>query len=245
LDAMRFKSPTSEAPLSESVDRVFFHRPYRKIPTTAWGMSVLLEMTLNEKGREELRDLCSQSDVSFDSVCSELERSRDLFAATKEGRLDDDPFPNTMRVLRAFRKAERHDELVDRKLSLGAEPMMELGNLYTASLPAWLAAAVDEAAQQGEAGRQWLLVGYGSGDAAEAIPARLVDGFEQAAGQVRFQECLQGSLDLTQEQYEAIHDGRDVQVDDVIENAFVVDRVGGMNGTSYDDVGIEYYRYVP
>ncbi|MEL6548299.1 MAG: hydroxymethylglutaryl-CoA synthase, partial [Myxococcota bacterium] len=145
----------------------------------------------------------------------------------------------------ATRKAERHDELVDRKLSLGAEPMMELGNLYTASLPAWLAAAVDEAAQQGEAGRQWLLVGYGSGDAAEAIPARLVDGFEQAAGQVRFQECLQGSLDLTQEQYEAIHDGRDVQVDDVIENAFVVDRVGGMNGTSYDDVGIEYYRYVP
>ncbi|MEL6543419.1 MAG: hydroxymethylglutaryl-CoA synthase, partial [Myxococcota bacterium] len=120
LDAMRGKSPTSEAPLSESVDRVFFHRPYRKIPTTAWGMSVLLEMTLNEKGREELRDLCSQSDVSFDSVCSELERSRDLFAATKEGRLDDDPFPNTMRVLRAFRKAERHDELVDRKLSLGA-----------------------------------------------------------------------------------------------------------------------------
>lgn len=246
LDAMRAKLPESERDtLSANVDRVFFHRPYRKIPITAWAMSTLVEMSRTEEKKAELAELCTAADVELDTVLAELDRPRDLFAATKEGRLDDDPFPCTMRVLRAFRSQERHRELVDEKLALGSDPMMELGNLYTASLPAWLAAALEEAVEQGNAGRSWLLVGYGSGDAAEAIPVSVVEGFEEAARRIRFAESLEGALDLTREQYEAIHDGIDVEVADVIKNAFVVDRVGGMNGTGFDDVGIEYYRYVP
>lgn len=246
LDAMRSKLPEGERDrLNESMDRVFFHRPYRKIPTTAWAMSTLVEMSRSDAGKTRLAELCTAADVELDAVLAELGRPRDLFAATKEGRLDDDPFPNTMRVLRAFREHDSHRTLVDDKLSLGADPMMELGNLYTASLPAWLAAALEEAAQSGNARRNWLLVGYGSGDAAEAIPATVVDGFERAAGKIRFAESLEGALDLSREQYEAIHDGLDVELADVVKNAFVVDRIGGMNGTGYDDVGIEYYRYVP
>ena len=53
------------------------------------------------------------------------------------------------------------------------------------------------------------------------------------------------TLDLNQQQYEALHDGRRVRdLDYVASNEFVIERVGQSDERHFADVGIEYYRYI-
>ncbi len=131
-------------------------------------------------------------------------------------------------------------------MSLGSEPMKDIGNVYCAALPAWLAAGLEEAAEQKRelSGRNILAVGYGSGDAAEAIPMKLVDGWEAAASRIGFKNALEPYQTLTQVQYESLHDTG--QADGLIdpEDGFVVDSVGESANPSFSDEGIEYYRFV-
>jgi hydroxymethylglutaryl-CoA synthase len=87
-----------------------------------------------------------------------------------------------------------------------------------------------------------LLVGYGSGDAAEALPARVMPGWREAAARIGFAEALGSAVDLEREQYEALHDGRDVDGIPGFEDSFAVARVGEINRPEFQDIGVEYYR---
>ena len=84
----------------------------------------------------------------------------------------------------------------------------------------------------------------GSGDAAEAIPARVVRGWQAAAKRLSFAKALLGARNLSQEEYEALHDGLDVNLDLQPSREFVVERVGSCADQRLQDIGIEYYRYV-
>ena len=68
-----------------------------------------------------------------------------------------------------------------RQLRWGDDNMMELGNIYSGALLAWLAAGLEEAALAEEEweDREILLIGYGSGDAAEALPLRVRPGWRR------------------------------------------------------------------
>ena len=53
------------------------------------------------------------------------------------------------------------------------------------------------------------------------------------------------AVDLSREQYEALHDGRRVSsLEYVPNNEFVIDRVGGAEDRHFTDLGIEYYRFI-
>ena len=88
-----------------------------------------------------------------------------------------------------------------------------------------------------------VAVGYGSGDAAEAIPIRAVAGWRQAAGRIGFRESLADAIDLEQEQYEALHDGREADLPYVPRSEFRIARVGDQYEPSFQDLGVEYYDY--
>ena len=124
--------------------------------------------------------------------------------------------------------------------------MKEVGNLYTAALPAWMAAGLEHAVASGDdiEGREILTIGYGSGDAAEAIPMQVVDGWQDAARLINFERGFEGSQDLNQSQYECLHDGGypDIAIEPHAE--FVIDRIGQLACNDFDENGIEYYRYV-
>jgi hydroxymethylglutaryl-CoA synthase len=122
----------------------------------------------------------------------------------------------------------------------------DLGNLYSAALPSWLAAAFDEAAQRGVdlTNRPMVAVGYGSGDAAESWPIRAVPGWEAAAKRIHTGKAVAAPLDLTREQYEALHDGREVELDYQPQDEFVISHVGERYDASFQDLGVEYYQYV-
>jgi Hydroxymethylglutaryl-coenzyme A synthase C terminal. len=159
-----------------------------------------------------------------------------------------DVFPLARHLRQHLLKTEVWGRLVNDKLGLGAEAMRDLGNLYTAALPAWLAAGLQQAQADGLqlAGQEWLALGYGSGDAAEALPMRVASGWQDAAARINFTSALGDPVDLTEAQYHALHDGRTSEVDAVTaDDEFVVDRVGVSNGPEFYDRGIEYYRFVP
>ena len=85
-----------------------------------------------------------------------------------------------------------------------------------------------------------MLIGYGSGDAAEVLCARTVPGWQQAALRLDSAQALAAAVPLDQAAYERLHDeglGPEVGAD------FVVERVGQQT-EGVEDVGVEFYRYV-
>lgn len=151
-----------------------------------------------------------------------------------------------MKVLKAFRKSPDHARLVEGPLRAGSDAAMELGNLYTAALPAWLAAGLEDAALHDLPldGRELLVLGYGSGDAAEAIPARVVPGWRDAARTIGFADALAGAVDLDRSGYESLHDT--ARLDDASSAAasgVLIDHIGTRDDPDFQDFGIAYYRY--
>ena len=95
------------------------------------------------------------------------------------------------------------------------------------------------------AGQEWLALGYGSGDAAEALPMRVSAGWRDAAARINFAEALGTPTDLSHTEYLALHEGRTSQVKVApVHDEFVVDRVGTLDGPDFYDLGIEYYRFL-
>jgi hydroxymethylglutaryl-CoA synthase len=106
---------------------------------------------------------------------------------------------------------------------------------------------MEEGADQGLdlAGRPMVAVGYGSGDAAEAMPIIAVPGWERAARRIALKQALSNPIDLTREQYEALHDGHEVPGLTYDPRAeFVISHVGERYDPAFQDLGIEYYKYV-
>ncbi len=224
---------------------IFFHRPYHHLPIAAFAAALVWGMARDgEDGA--LAALCEEAGVDVALVREQIASSPNLFdLATGEGP-DIDPFAEANKVVKAFRRRPEFQALVESKLSLGGDHVRELGNLYTASLPAWLAAGLDEAARESLDldDARMLLIGYGSGDAAEVIPGRIVPGWREAAARIDLAGSLSGALDLDREAYERLHDGEG-SLDDgsAAPGSFSIGRIGEANEAKFQDIGVEYYRW--
>ena len=124
------------------------------------------------------------------------------------------------------------------KLDLGTDAAMDFGNLYTAALPAWLAAGFADALARGEelAGQTMLAIGYGSGDAAEAWPLEVVDGWQRQAARIGIDRALAGAHDLTREQYERLHDEGELSLMAEPSGFFAIERVGQRHEPAFQDL---------
>jgi hydroxymethylglutaryl-CoA synthase len=152
-----------------------------------------------------------------------------------------------MAALRVFRASRHYRREILDKLALGSDAMLDLGNLYTAALPAWLAAGFEQALDEDslQPGEEVLTLGYGSGDAAEVIPFYIADRWREATEAIGFSKVMDRAVDLSCEQYIALHDGRRPQdLNYVPQDEFVIDHVGSAVERHFSDLGIEYYRYV-
>jgi hydroxymethylglutaryl-CoA synthase len=226
---------------------VFMHRPYHKMPVAAWTLGYLFALGADgEAGREELSKYALAAKLDVDQLIAEMNSAPDLIGRALAGDLVDEPFPLCAQLSKVFRDSEIYRTVVDGKMKLGAAVMMELGNLYSASLPAWVASGLEEAAAKGLAleGKDILMIGYGSGDSSEVLPARVVPGWEKVAPRFFSIGALGDGLDIGRDQYEALHDGRkapNLTPPNVM--GFVVDRIGTETSAKFQDYGIEYYRY--
>ncbi len=229
------------------VRAVFMHRPYERMPLNSLGFTYLSGLAHDgAAGRAELAGYCDTARLELDEVLAEMRSVPDILALVLEGELERDPWPLTMRLLRDFRSHPLYQEIVAAKMQLGALPMRELGNLYSASLPAWMAAGLEEAVTGNVdlAGQEVLALGYGSGDAAEAIPMRAVPDWAAAARCIGFAAALEPAVDLAHTEYVDLHRTGNGPRPVAAHDEFVIDRVGSSTAPEYADEGVEYYRYV-
>jgi len=231
-----------------SLGTLFLHRPYRRMPETGMAVCYLFALAKGTaEDRAELASYCYESGVNVDALLAEMTSKPEVSDLAGPERHQSEAYPMTMAVLNAFR-ASRHyrHEILD-KLRLGSDTMLDLGNLYTAALPAWMAAGFEQALDENSlsAGEEVLTLGYGSGDAAEVIPFFMAEGWREATQKIRFADSMELTIDLDRQQYEALHDGRRAQgLDYVPRNEFVIDRVGESDSRHFSDLGIEFYRYI-
>jgi hydroxymethylglutaryl-CoA synthase len=246
VEAMLAKLGVSAGQYYESVQALFFHRPYHLMPVQAMSFLYVRGLARGDHHHEELRRLCTAASVSFDAVLEETCSTPDLYGPILRGESPQNPYEATSAVASVLRREPSFRLLLKEKMRLGSEIVMDLGNLYSAALPAWIAAGIEQACSDGLElqGAPMVAVGYGSGDAAEAMPISLVPGWQQAAARIRFQQALVDPIDLTREQYEALHDGRKMDLAYVPQSEFRISRVGQSYEPSFQDLGVEYYEYV-
>ncbi len=248
LDDMYQKRGLNSIQHLRSLSCLFLHRPYRRMPETGLAVSYLFALAQGRaEDRAELASYCYEAGVNVDALLAEMASKPDISGFAGPDRHQIEAYPLAMAALSAFR-ASRHyrHEILD-KLRLGSDTMLDLGNLYTAALPAWMAAGFEQALEENSlsAGEEVLTLGYGSGDAAEVIPFFMAEGWREATAKIHFADAMELTIDLDRQQYEALHDGRRVKgLDYIARNEFVIDRVGQSQGRHFSDLGIEYYRYI-
>ena len=231
-----------------SLDTVFMHRPYRKMPETGWAVAYLFALGAGgPEDRAELASYCYEAGIEPEALLREMNNTPEIVKFADPEKVNYEAYPLTMAVFRIFRAARRYRREILDKLALGSDTMLDLGNVYTAALPAWIAAGLEQAADEARdlAGKELLTLGYGSGDAAEVIPFYIVDGWQDATAKIGFSKAMEFTVDLNESQYIALHDGRRVtNLDYLPKNEFVIEKIGRVDERQFQDIGIEYYRYV-
>lgn len=231
-----------------SLQTVFMHRPYRRMPETGWALAYLFALgNGSADDRAELASYCYEAGVEPAALLNEMQSKPEVVSLAAPERLHFEIYPLAMAVFRIFRASRHYRREILDKMALGSDTMLDLGNLYTAALPAWMAAGFEQAAEEGRdfAGEELLTLGYGSGDAAEVIPLTMCDGWREATAKIHFAGAMETAVDLDADQYAALHDGRRVQGLQVLpRDEFVIEKVGQSAERQFQDLGIEYYRYV-
>ncbi len=245
VEAMLDRLGVSAGQYYREVKALFFHRPYHLMPIQAMSFLYVRGLVRGDHHQQELSRLCELSGVRVEDVVRETLSSPDLFAQL--GTAEASPYEATSAVASTLRRQDAFIELLVEKMSLGSDAVKDVGNLYSAALPAWIAAGFEQAEKQLTEleGSPMVAVGYGSGDAAEALPLYAVRGWRHAAAKIGFADALAGAVDLTQSQYEALHDRRDAaDIDYLPRNEFAIHRVGEKYDAGFQDLGVEYYEFV-
>ena len=247
LDDMTERLGCEPADYYRELAAAFMHRPYHRMPETALAMSYLFALGRDgERGRAELEKHCKRAHLPVDALIDEMRSVPDILKLVKDGNIDADAYPLSVQLLKEFRGSTEFSALVAAKMSLGSEIMKDIGNVYCAALPAWMAAGFEDAYLRGIdlAGGKVLAVGYGSGDAAEAFPMTVVPSWREAAAKIQFEAALEGYQDLTERQYQALHDTGTAEGLVEPDDGFVIQSIGSSSNANFSDEGIEYYRFV-
>jgi hydroxymethylglutaryl-CoA synthase len=195
------RSELSPVDTLEQFQAIFLHRPYQRMADT--GKAFLTLAALSKQDDDRFLQLAGEAGVDADKAKAELKGSLDLTALLLAGESIDDVFVNCQKLVRALRGNNTYRHLIENP---GGDVMQSLGNLYTASLPAWLAAGVQEMAESSSTlvSNDVLAVGYGSGDATEMLPMRLVQEWEVAASRINLAQAMGDPHRLSQDEYQAL-----------------------------------------
>lgn len=227
---------------AEALDRaamVLLHRPYEKMPQTSVGRMRLRALLCSKEGRNAVEALAGAQGIDLEQALSALDTSPDLVALIRAHGVEADPAPELGRLIKSLVKSADFKAFLADKTGWGSATVRQLGNLYAASLPAWIGAALEDAAARNThlAGSELLLFGYGSGDAALAIPAKVAETWREAAARLGFAASLESAVDIDRQTYERAHDRETPITVEATPGEVRLERVG--HGS---DRGVPYYR---
>ncbi len=251
VESMLRRLNVSAGQYYRDVQALYFHRPYHLMPIQAMSFLYARGLVRGEHHKQELLALCAEAGVSMEALERETHSQPDLFDELSQripgGEPSANPYDATTKVASKLRRQPEFLQLLISKMSLGSDAVKDLGNLYSAALPAWIAAGLEQAERDGLelARKPMVAVGYGSGDAAEAIPLWAVPGWQAPASRIGLAEAMADPIDLTRAQYEDLHDRRDgAGIDYDPRGEFTIARVGDQYAPGFQDLGVEYYRFV-
>ena len=248
LSDMYEKRALNASEYLQSLKTIFMHRPYRRMPETGYAIAYLFALgSGGPEDRAELASYCYQAGIEPEQLLKEMLSKPQVAGLAVPERHNFEAFPLTMAIFKIFRAARKYRREILDKLALGSDTMLDLGNLYTAALPAWMAAGFEQAADEHRdmAGKEILTFGYGSGDAAEVIPLFVADEWRAATAKIHFADSMKFAVDLSEKQYADLHDGRRVtDLDYLPKDEFIIEKIGQTDHRQFQDMGIEYYRYV-
>lgn len=245
LELMLERSGEDAEGFYADVAAVLLHRPYHHLPIQAMAHALVWSMGRSPAQAARFDALCREAGVDPAVARAQIEAPVSLFDEIEQRGPGADPFVEAQAVAKHYARSSEYRRFVAEHMSLGTERVKTLGNLYTGSLPAWLAAAFADAheGKMSLTGRRMLAVGYGSGDAAEAWPLHVCDGWEQAAARIGWDRALDGAVDLDRATYEALHDGIELPRALPAPWGFSIADVGRRFAPQWQDVGIEVYRF--
>ncbi|MDB9786810.1 hypothetical protein OAB57_01780 [Bacteriovoracaceae bacterium] len=227
---------------------ILMHRPYKRMPRLALGLIYVEGILRNEELKSQAQIEFVLTDEEIQSTLQEIDTRGSVFSKVTKHNINDELYPCLNRMYHKIKNFLPLKNLLRQKMLLGEKYVSEMGNLYSASLPAWMGAAFYEASRSNNTeltDEKLLLVGYGSGDASESFEIIISPEWKEAASKINIDHVLGNYYNLSKEQYHKLHDDRVCPGDvSAYENeCFVVDEIGTDDDSEFQDIGIEYYSY--
>ena len=247
LSNMSLNRGQSLSKLLNEAAAVFMHRPFHKMPMNAFSISYLYALANgDEDDYQEFYDLLAQANIQPEEISRELTERPDL-ATFLQTDINKELFPKTNKALKSLNRIKPFKDKVLSKIKLGNDLTKEMGNIYSGSIFAWLAAGIEDSMKNGKDlnGKDGLLIGYGSGDAAEVIPISFTQDCCDKESNIKYSSAFSEPVNLNHKQYIKLRTNKILEgVESRKSKGFVVSKVGKEESTDFQDAGIEYYEYL-
>ena len=247
LSNMSLNRGQSLSKLLNEAAAVFMHRPFHKMPMNAFSISYLYALANgDEDDHQEFYDLLAQANIQPEEIKKELKERPDLVTFLQTD-INKELFPKTNKALKSLNRIKLFKDKVLSKIKLGNELTKEMGNIYSGSIFAWLAAGIEDSMKNGKDlnGKDGLLIGYGSGDAAEVIPISFTQDCCDKESNIKYSSAFSEPVNLNHKQYIKLRTNKILEgVESIKSKGFVVSKVGKEESTDFQDAGIEYYEYL-
>ena len=247
LSNMSLNRGQSLSKLLNEAAAVFMHRPFHKMPMNAFSISYLYALANgDEDDHQEFYDLLAQANIQPEEIKKELKERPDLVTFLQTD-INKELFPKTNKALKSLNRIKPFKDKVLSKIKLGNELTKEMGNIYSGSIFAWLAAGIEDSMKNGKDlnGKDGLLIGYGSGDAAEVIPISFTQDCCDKESNIKYSSAFSEPVNLNHKQYIKLRTNKILEdVESIKSKGFVVSKVGKEESTDFQDAGIEYYEYL-
>ena len=247
LSNMSLNRGQSLSKLLDEAAAVFMHRPFHKMPMNAFSISYLYALANgDEDDHQEFYDLLAQANIQPEEIKKELKERPDLVTFLQTD-INKELFPKTNKALKSLNRIKPFKDKVLSKIKLGNELTKEMGNIYSGSIFAWLAAGIEDSMKNGKDlnGKDGLLIGYGSGDAAEVIPISFTQDCCDKESNIKYSSAFSEPVNLNHKQYIKLRTNKILEgVESRKSKGFIVSKVGKEESTDFQDAGIEYYEYL-
>ncbi|MBC8226924.1 MAG: hydroxymethylglutaryl-CoA synthase family protein [Gammaproteobacteria bacterium] len=247
VDDMAKKRKIHTAEYLRNVSAAFLHRPFHKMPITAFSIVYLHALAHgNNCDKEELKGYAFASNISFKELLNELINRADVSEFPHKD-LNADFLPLSNGVIKKIKNDDQFQNKILAKIEFGSLLAMEMGNIYSGSVFGWLAAGMEDAISRGIdwSNKEALLFGYGSGDAAEVIPLIFTNDWKEASIKTNFSGAFEDQYDLSHQQYLTLRSEKTTNgIDYQLRNQFIVKRIGTEERDDFQDAGIEYYEFL-
>jgi hydroxymethylglutaryl-CoA synthase len=220
--------------ITDHIDFFSVHLPYRKMGEKALAYLLRHEWRNLPRWKEVIRELGMEEPLPKDP------------RGTIESILADVEFMKAdEKFRRAFMQTSFYNEVYEKKMASSLEASAIIGNLYTASMYMGLRSLLEFEYEKGVEleGKRVGFGSYGSGSSAMVFSGTIQPDYKEVVKEMNLQEEIGIRTKLSMEEYERLHDGRVLTLNESIlhnRREFVLIKIGGITA---DKAGFREYVY--